>query len=67
MILLNNMFYTSTGNDIGNVIQTLDDGDDGNFTTRGNEAASCFGGAGGCPGAVAGCTFADCERDAFAR
>jgi sugar lactone lactonase YvrE len=60
MILLNNMFYTNTGNDIGNVIQTLDDGDHGNFTTRRNEAASCFGGAGGCPGAIAGCTFADC-------
>jgi sugar lactone lactonase YvrE len=60
MILLNNMFYTSTGNDIGNVIQTLDDGDDGNFTTRGNEPAFCFGGAGGCPGAIAGCTFGDC-------
>ena len=26
MILRNNMFYTNTGNDIGNVIQTLDDG-----------------------------------------
>lgn len=60
MILLNNMFYKNTGNDIGNVIQTLDAEDAGNFTTRGNEAASCFGGTGGCPGAVAGCTFADC-------
>ena len=56
----NNMFYKNTGNDIGNVIQTLDAEDAGNFTTRGNEAESCFGGTGGCDGAIAGCTFADC-------
>ena len=70
MILLTATCSTGTrGSDIGNVIQTLDDGDDGNRTTLGNEAPSCFGGAGGCPGAIAGCTFADCgaahplERD----
>ena len=62
MILRSNMFYGNNdiGNDIGNVIQTLDEGDDGNFTTRGNEAVSCFGQEPGCPGAVAGCTFGDC-------
>jgi hypothetical protein len=55
------MFYRNTGNDIGNVIQTLDAGDDaGNFTTLGTEWASCFGGKAGCPDAIAGCTFADC-------
>jgi len=61
MILLNNMFYKNAGGDIGNVIQTLDDGDAGNFTTLGNEATSCFA-PGGCPGALAAsCTFADCS------
>jgi hypothetical protein len=54
------MFYGNRVGDIGNVIQTLDGGDNGNRTTRGNESASCLGGAPGCDGAIAGCTFADC-------
>jgi len=52
------MFYKNVGGDIGNVVQTLDAADRGNRTTSGAEAGSCFGGPGGCPNAIAGCTFA---------
>lgn len=60
LILRRNLFYANVGGDIGNVIQTLDSGDEGNFTTRGNEAPSCYQGAAGCVGAIAGCAFGDC-------
>jgi len=61
--LRNNMFYGNAGGDIGNVVQTLDAADDDNRTTTGSEAAKCLGGAGSCPTAIAGCTFADCRAD----
>ncbi len=58
--LRHNVFYRNAAGDIGNVVQTLDGTDSGNRTTTGGEAASCSAPAGGCPGAIAGCTFAGC-------
>lgn len=59
--LRNNVFYRNRAGDIGNVVQTLDAADSGNLTTTGAEAASCYPSAAGCPGAIAGCTFAGCS------
>jgi hypothetical protein len=58
--LRHNVFYRNAAGDIGNVIQTLDAADHGNLTTTGAEAASCHPSGGGCPGAIAGCTFPGC-------